>query len=276
MTMQNLSLAFLTMFDVDPVAAIKIAAETGYQMVGLRILPAAAAGEPAYPLLHDESTMKEVLAALSDTGIMVGDVEIIRLKEQNDWDLFKHFCERSERLGARHILVAGDDTNRTRLTENFSRFCAMAEQHKLTADLEPMPWTAVPDVAAALAIVETANNPNGGVLVDALHFDRSSTTIEEIADIPRNRMNYVQLCDGAVPYDPSDEGLIRVARGERLFPGLGGIDLLRLVRAIPADITISVEVPHRAWAEKIDAQGRAAMAHAATMAILRAARTAAR
>lgn len=134
-----------------------------------------------------------------------------------------------------------------------------------------MPWTAVPDLRAALAIVEAAGRPNGGVLVDALHVDRSSTTLEQVAGLPRARVNYVQFCDGAVPYDPTDEGLIRVARGERLFPGQGGIDLIGLARSIPQDVTISVEVPHRALAEKIDATGRAAMAMAATMAILRAA-----
>lgn len=271
MTMHALSLAFLTTFEVGPVEAVRIAAKAGYQMVGLRILPAAASGEPDYPLLKDENVLKEVRSALADTGVSVGDVEIIRLKAENDWDLFARFCERCEALGARHVLVAGDDTDRARLTESFARFCELAGRHRLTADLEFMPWTAVPDLKAALSIVEAAGHENGGVLVDALHYDRSATTIEEIAALPRNRVNYVQFCDGAVPYDPSDEGLIRIARGERLFPGQGGIDLLGLARAIPKDVTVSVEIPHRALAEKVDALGRAEMAIAATRAILRAA-----
>ncbi|MFC3059074.1 hypothetical protein [Paenirhodobacter populi] len=74
-----------------------------------------------------------------------------------------------------------------------------------------------------------------------------------------------------VPYDPSDEGLIRVARGERLMPGEGGIDLIVRAMVIPEDITISVEIPHRELATKIDALGRAEMAIAATRAVLRAA-----
>ncbi|GLR20557.1 MULTISPECIES: sugar phosphate isomerase/epimerase family protein [Alphaproteobacteria] len=269
--MNPLSLAFLTTFEVDPVSAVKIAAETGYQMVGLRILPAAAAGEPDYPLLTDDRTLAEVRAALADTGVTVGDVEIIRLKPENDWELFSRFCQRCEALGARHVLVAGDDTERSRLVDSFARFCELAKPHRLTADLEFMPWTAVPDLAAALSVVEEAGFDNGGVLVDALHYDRSATTLEQIAALPPARVNYVQFCDGAVPYDSSVEGLIRVARGERLFPGEGGIDLVGLARIIPQGVTISVEVPHRALAQKIDALGRAAMARAATMAILRAA-----
>src|SRR5690606_32839856 len=112
---------------------------------------------------------------------------------------------------------------------------------------------------------------NGGVLVDALHYDRSASTLDEIAALPKAQVNYVQLCDGEVPYDPSDEGLIRIARGARLFPGQGDIDLIGLARVIPEGVTISVEVPHLALAEKVDALGRAEMAIAATRAILRAA-----
>lgn len=266
-----LSLAFLTIFDASPVEAVKIAAATGYQMVGLRILPAAASGEPDYALLTDTRELAEVQAALADTGVTVGDVEIIRLKAQNDWDLFARFCDRCAALGARHVLVAGDDTDAARLTDSFARFCDLAAPHGLTADLEFMPWTAVPDLAAAQRIVERAGRPNGGVLVDALHYDRSATTLDQIAALPRSMVNYVQFCDGVVPYDPGDEALIRVARGERLFPGQGGIDLVGLAQAMPPGVTVSVEVPHRGLAAKLDPLGRAAMAHAASMAILRAA-----
>ncbi len=267
----KLSLAFLTTFDVGPVDAVKIAARTGYDMVGLRILPAAASGEADYPLLRDAPLMREVRAALADTQIRVGDVEIIRLKAQNDWDLFAHFCDRCAELGARHVLVAGDDTDRARLTDSFARFAQLASPHGLTADLEFMPWTAVANLRDAVAVVEAAGQANGGVLIDALHYDRSDTSLTEIAAVPPSRVNYVQFCDGPVPYDPSVEGLIEIARGARLFPGLGGIDMIGLAKAIPQDVTISVEVPHRAWAQKIDAEGRAAMAKAASLAILRAA-----
>lgn len=266
-----ISLAFLTTFDVSPVEAVKVAAATGYQMVGFRILPAAASGEPYYPLLTDDRLLGEVRSVLADTGVAVGDVEIIRLKAENDWDLFARFCDRCEALGARHVLVAGDDTELARLTESFSRFCDMAAPRGLTADLEFMPWTAVADLKSALDIVNGAGRPNGGILVDALHFDRSATTLAEIASLPERLVHYVQFCDGPVPYDPSTEGLIAVARGERLFPGQGGIDLVGLARAIPEGVTISVEIPQRVLATKIDARGRAAMAHAATMAVLRAA-----
>ncbi|MEI4485969.1 TIM barrel protein [Frigidibacter sp. MR17.14] len=266
-----LSLAFLTVFDIGPLEAVRVAARTGYDMVGLRILPAAPGSEPDYPLLTDDRLLAEVRRALDDTGVAIGDMEIVRLGPAPDWDLFARFCDRSEALGARHVLVAGDDPDHARLAESFARFCALAAPHRLTADLEFMPWTRVPNLSTARAIVEAAGAANGGVLVDALHFDRSDSTLEEIAALPPSRVNYIQLCDGPDPWDPSDAELIRVARGERLLPGLGGIDLAGVVRAAPPGVTVSVEIPHRALAAKVDAEGRAAMAIAGARAILRAA-----
>ena len=66
--------------------------------------------------------------------------------------------------------------------------------------------------------------------------------------MPRQRINYVQFCDGPEDYDRSDAGLIEVARRARLMPGEGGIDLAGLARAIPADAVISIEIPNHALA----------------------------
>ena len=118
-----------------------------------------------------------------------------------------------------------------------------------------MPWTKVPNLAAARRIVEAAGEANGGVLIDALHFDRSDTTLAEIAAMPAARINYVQFCDGPADYDPSDAGLIEVARRARLMPGEGGIDLAGLARAIPADAVISIEIPNHALARAARAGG---------------------
>lgn len=97
-----LSLAFLTTFDVGSVEAVRVAAAAGYQMVGLRILPAATSGEADYPLLTDDRLLADVRSALADTGLTIGDVEIIRLKPENDRALFDRFCDRCAALEARH------------------------------------------------------------------------------------------------------------------------------------------------------------------------------
>jgi IclR family transcriptional regulator, acetate operon repressor len=201
----------------------------------------------------------------------VMDVEIVRLKPETEVAAFRPFLERAQALGARHVLVAGDDPDLARLTDRFAELCALAAPHGLTADLEFMPWTRVPDLATARTIVEAAGAPNGGVLVDALHFDRSTSTLAEVAALPPALVNYVQLCDGPAEYDPSPEGLAALARTARLMPGEGAIDLVGLARAFPPGVTVSVEVPNLVRDRAMSPRETAARALASARTVLRAA-----
>ncbi|HZU65002.1 MAG TPA: TIM barrel protein [Novosphingobium sp.] len=259
----KLSLAFLTLAPASPVEAIDIAEQCGFDHVGLRLLPAAA-GEPDYPLLHDRQCLSDVLARLADSPVTIADVEIARLGAEGDVERLLPLLDRAAALGARHVLTAGDDPDPSRLTDTFARFCALAQERALTVDLEFMPWTAVKCARSAQAIVAAAGAANGGILVDALHFDRSATTLEDVRQLPPSRLHYAQLCDAPADFDPTDEGLIAVARGGRLFPGEGGIDLTGLVRALPGDIPLSVEVINTGLFQGMSLleRGRRAMASA--------------
>lgn len=262
------SLAFLTVFDLGPVEAVKAAGAAGYDLIGLRLLPAAPGAEADYPLLTDARVLAETKAALKDTDVGVADIEIVRLKPETDVSTFVRLFERGEQLGAKNVLVAGDDPEEARLAESFGRLARLAAGFGLTVDLEFMPWTKVPDLATARRIVEAAGEANGGVLIDALHYDRSSTTLDDIRAMPRSRINYVQFCDGPRDYDRSDAGLVEVARRARLMPGEGGIDLAGLARAIPGDAVISIEIPNHALAERMGGAERAALALRATRAVV--------
>lgn len=252
----KLSLAFLTLFDCTPPEIVRICAEAGYDMVGLRMLPSAE-GQPPLPLYDDRAVLKETLAALKDTGMQVSDVDIIRLTPETKVADFTRFAENARELGVRHVLVVGADPERARLVESYGAFCDLAAEHGLTADLEFMPWTQVPDLASAVELVEAVGRDNAAILVDALHLARCDTTLEEVRALPRKWLNYVQFCDGLIEHDPSTEGLIRIARTERLFPGEGEFDLLGLLQAIPEDVILSLEVPNFKLAETMSPAERA-------------------
>ncbi|MDO5631232.1 MAG: TIM barrel protein [Paracoccus sp. (in: a-proteobacteria)] len=264
-----LSLAFLTLPDTSPPRMIEAAARAGFAAVGLRLLPAAASDEGPYPLLTDNRLLAETRAALRDTRLIVADVEIIRLNQGFQIDATLPFLHRAAELGARHVLVAGDDRDEARLTDSFAAFCAAAAEFGMTADLEFMPWTAVPDLPAARRIVAAAQAPNAGLLIDALHYDRAGATPDQVRDLPRDWINYAQFCDGPADYDRSEEGLIAVARGGRLMPGAGGIDLTGLARAIPPGVMISVEVADRS--NRLSPEDTAQRAALCTRAVLDAA-----
>lgn len=236
------SLAYLSSHRCTPPEAVRVAAANGYQHVGLRLWPNAP-GAPQQFLLDRPQALRETQAALADTGVGIFDVEIIRIGADfnpHTWDALYDACAA---LKAKAILVAGDDTDEARLTQNYARLCEVMAPYGLSADLEFMPWTAVKDANSALRIVRNAGTPaNAGILVDALHFGRSTSTLDDIRAIPRQLLHYAQICDAAAGTHFSTEQLIHTARCERLLPGDGSIDVQGLFDALPADLPVSVEV----------------------------------
>jgi len=264
MAQPQFSMACLTALNLTPPQTVRVAALAGYRNVGLRLLPASPGGI-AWPLMSDAAMLAATLAAVADTGVTVFDLEIIRINEHFALETYRPLFEVGQRLGAQAILVGGDDPDRSRLIDRYAALCEAAAPYGLSCDLEFMPWTPVRDLAAAKDVVRRAGHPNGGVLVDALHFARSRSLLSDLDDIPRSWLHYAQLCDapGAIP--PDHAGLIHTARCERLLPGEGGIELAALFRRLPADLPISLEIPNdlrqplvgaEAWAREVLAAGR--------------------
>lgn len=262
------SMAYLTAHRCGAPEAVRVAAATGYNFVGLRLWPNAP-GTPYQHLLGDAALMRETLAVCRDTGVGVFDLEIVRIGEGFDPRLYLPLFEAGAALGARAVLVAGDDTVPARLATNYAQLCEQMAPFGLTADLEFMPWTAVPDARSALALVEAAGSPdNAGILVDALHFGRSHSTLDDIRSIPRRLLHYAQICDGEAGTHFSTEQLLHTARCERLMPGEGNIDLFGLFAALPPDLPVSVEMVHLLREKDTPAQAWAAECLAASLRVL--------
>jgi sugar phosphate isomerase/epimerase len=241
---RSYSLAYLTSHTCTPPQAIRLAAELGYSSVGLRLLPNMA-GAPQQFLIGLPDVLRETLAAQRDTGVSVFDLEIIRIAENFDPRVYVPLFEAGATLNAKAVLVAGDDTNEVRLTDSYASLCALMQPYGLSADLEFMPWTAVPDAKSALRVVNAAGKPaNAGILVDALHVGRSTTTLDDIRAIPHDLLHYAQICDAEAGLHFSTEQMIHTARCERLLPGEGTIDVKGIFAALPADLPVSVEVVH--------------------------------
>jgi sugar phosphate isomerase/epimerase len=238
---------------------ISVAAQAGYTHVGLRLVPVA--GQPYnYPF-----DVAEVERRLADTGVRMLDVEVFRLTPETKINEFESAMAAAQRLGATELLVHGADPDQSRLIETFGRLCDLAARYGLAANLEPMPWVDVSNVAKAMRILDGAARGNAGLLVDAIHFDRAADTPQALAKVDRRRLRYMQLCD-ARPERPADtQEIIRQARGDRLFPGEGGLDLKGLLCALPAGIPLSLEIP---VAQKLEPLERARRALAATKRLL--------
>jgi sugar phosphate isomerase/epimerase len=262
-----LSLAALTVLELTPPEMVNCAAQAGYSHVGLRLLPATET-EVHYDLIGNTPMIREVQARLRDTGIGVLDIEILRLKPDTDVNAYQAVLETGAELGARYVLVAGNDPDQARLTDRFAALCDLALPLGLKPYIEPMPWTDAKDVAQAGRIVMAANRDNGGIVIDPLHFDRSASSLADIAALPPALFGYMQLCDAPAQRPTDVPGLLFQARCERLFPGEGGLDLVSLLNALPHDIALSLEVPTEALAKSVCALDRAKHAREATLKLL--------
>lgn len=251
----RLGLAQLTLMETPPPELISIAAEAGADCVGIRMIPVLP-GTPFYPLMTDAPLMRETLRRMADTGMQVFDIEIVRIEPETDIASFTPFFEAGARLGAKAILVAAYDPEPARLADSYARFCDAAAPYGLTADLEFMPWTAVPDVRTAVALLAQVDRPNAGILVDPIHFDRSGSTLADLALIRPEWLHYWQLCDAPAAQPRDLQDMLHQARAERLRPGQGGLDLAALIRAMPAHLPISLEVPEATLAQRVPARQR--------------------
>ena len=92
-----------------------------------------------------------------------------------------------------------------------------------------MPYSGVPNLAAAWRVLADAGRPNSALIVDVWHWARAGMTPADLAAVPADRIVSVQLCDVlAEPMVPARSESL----GHRLPPGHGHGDAIGLVRAL--------------------------------------------
>ncbi|MEU4673448.1 sugar phosphate isomerase/epimerase [Amycolatopsis sp. NPDC023774] len=138
----------------------------------------------------------------------------------------------ADQVGARY-LSAGEyqpgPLNFARAAAALRERCVRAAVHGLRIAVEPFPWSAIRDVPTALHLLELADAPNAGLLVDTWHFFAAGGRIPDLARIPPELILAVQLNDG--PSTVSGD-LLTVSRNTRLLPGDGTFDLRSVIRVL--------------------------------------------
>ena len=260
--MPGIGVAHLSALELPPIAFARHAALAGFTSIGLRLHPAMPGGQ-SYPLHCASAEIRELKRVLADSPVAVADIEFIALLPDIDVPRLQWMLHTGAELGARSLTVSGDDSDRQRLTDNFAQLCELAAPFGLRIDLEFMRWREVADLPDALAVVHGAAQPNGAVLVDALHLYRSGGDAAQVAAVPRGLIAAVQLCDAPRQAPPSAL-IIQEAREGRLAPGYGQLPLAELLAALPTPVALSVEMP----APQLAVGERLALAYGATVELL--------
>jgi sugar phosphate isomerase/epimerase len=251
--LQQVSLANLAIGRVPQVDLVRAAAKAGFGKVGLLLMTAT-----DKPLEHEvlgrPEVIREVKAALADTGVKVFDVEAFVLSPETDLERFKPALELGAEFGATHISAIGTALSATSfLSEQqrvdlFGKLCDEAARHDLSVGVEFMLYRDIRTWRDALSLVEKAGRSNAGLILDILHFFRADSRPEELRQIPVERVAYAQLSD-CVKESPSRENLPQEARTSRLHLGDGVIPINAILDELPENIQIVIETPVRAEAD---------------------------
>ena len=141
--------------------------------------------------------------------------------------------EAAAALDAHHIKVGnipGTPCELPRLTEAYAELCAEAAEHhgaKMVYEFMP-PDVNVHDLDTALALVDGAQAPNGGLAIDTWHMAKLGIPPAEMLRIPAEQLAWVELSDGQWENmaDPVDEVI-----NHRKLPGEGEFPIHSYVEA---------------------------------------------
>ncbi|MGB7050457.1 MAG: sugar phosphate isomerase/epimerase [Acidimicrobiales bacterium] len=202
----------------------------------------------------------DLRSMLADHGLVVGEVdpawwwlpgaaEVHIPPEVDSMDVFRfgepEIFALADAVGARSLNavdVFGGNWSADQAAEAFAGLCGRAAEHGLLVHIEWLPWSRIPDLGSALEVVQAAGAENGGINVDAWHFVRSGTTIDELRKVPGELVLGVQLDDGPAA---AEADLMHATLHDRALPGEGEFDLVALLQAlrdIGATAPIGVEV----------------------------------
>jgi sugar phosphate isomerase/epimerase len=225
----RLFLAPTTLVDAAPLEFLAVAADAGYDGVGIRLYRSP--NLPFHPVVGNAALERDVRRALADRGLAVLDIFTFYLQPPTDVGDFVPALEFGAALGARYAVIQGDDPEWSRLRDNFAAFCDAAARCGVGVAIEFMPARPLATLAAALRLRREAARPDVSILVDPLHLARSGGVPADLNGLDPSLFPYAQFSDGIA------------ATAERRMPGEGELPLGELLDALPAGLPLSVEVP---------------------------------
>lgn len=253
----KLCLDSLTVTDTEPADLIRAAGSAGFDYASLWVQ-----APSLFPRqLLTPGKASACRAALAETGIQAGPLEVFDLRSAEAVASYRPALELGAQLGSRSasaINVLNPDP--VLVADLFARFAELAGEYGLAVTLEPLATFATATLAQACDIIR-ASGVDAGIVLDAFHLVREGGTAADVRAMAPGLIRYVQLCDGALSAAP--DVTRHEASCERQYPGDGAFPLVELLRDAPVGITWGIEAPsvHRAQSGMSAAtQAREAMA----------------
>jgi sugar phosphate isomerase/epimerase len=248
--------------DVTPPEMVCIAAATGYQGVSLAagktfLSPEMNTDLPIHSVIDNVALRHETMKRAADTGVRLDLMEDIVLSPVLDRVKCRMALDVMEEMGITRAATFDADPDRTRASECLAALCEDATARGMGVCIEFHSRSHLKSAAAAAQLISRGHYPGLKILVDALHLARAGETPEDLAKIAPNTIDSAQFCD-APAVSPNSKAYQYEAMFERQVPGEGELPLKALLKTIPKEAIIYLEVPLRGAREQgVSAEQRA-------------------
>jgi sugar phosphate isomerase/epimerase len=233
-----LSLDQLTVLGATPVELVTLAAANGCSYVGIYFQSWSAM--PSYDL-HQRAQADALLRRCHEHDVRIAVAEPFLLQPDSNLDALMPSLELAARLQVQAVNAVAFDPDTARLTDIFSSLCERAAHFGLATLIEFFPLSTVVSLQMAARLIRDVGWPDVRINLDILHLVRSGGTAADVAALDPELIGHVQLSDG--PARIAREGMMAEASGERVLPGEGEFPLRDILAALPAGVTVGVEVP---------------------------------
>jgi len=241
--MDRLGIELLCVFGMPPAAFVELAADLGCHHIslGLEPMPENPHGYPRWSLRDDPALRRALVAALKErqVSIALGEGYVFRpgLDIRNQAADLALMAE----LGVKCVNAVTIDPDLARAYDQYGAFAELAAAAGMAASIEFMPGLPVANLAAAVAVINQVNRPHFWLLVDCMHLMRSGGSAAELAALDPAMIGHIQLCDAPLKGDMTRYAM--EAKCERMVPGSGELPLADILRSLPRDVVVSLEVP---------------------------------
>jgi sugar phosphate isomerase/epimerase len=235
---RELAIEHLSLLHVAPPDLAHVAADSGFQAIGVRVFHPEPRMSP-WPMLAGSAMLSETGRRCAELGLRVLTVESLSLTPQLRRADYEAVLEAGAHLRAEYVNVISDDPDQARARDTFAALAEAAAEYGLRPALEPIYHRAASSVEQAVNI---AVGSGGAVQIDVLHLYRSGGTADTVRAIDPRLLSYLQVDDGPAAAPDSVEGRRQESRAGRLLPGEGELPIRSVVDAMPARAVLALEV----------------------------------
>jgi sugar phosphate isomerase/epimerase len=213
-----------------PMDYIYATRNAGYEGIGIRLYRAPTRTYNFNPIVGYPALMRDVKQAIADLGLEMYDVYSYYLQPEMEWDIIMPTLDFAGELGARYLLVIGDDPEWNRMCDNMGRICDKLQPMGIRAVVEAYANALTP-LATAVKFCEDTREYGVGLCLDPRQAFRDEKHASNVAlkAVDRALLPYAQIND-STPL--GNNGIL---------PGEGQVPLYDYLDALPAGIDLSTE-----------------------------------